>query len=579
MPKKTHCQLCGIAFLALSVILFLPIFLHSQTSQTINAPIPSVNADSSMSKKDIRKQVYNKILTDMFFRSQVAEKMIESGMIGSVIDLSGLHTYSEIKEAALLWIAANPERAADYAAQNMSSGGASQGGQGGAAMPSGTAKREVNINVTEKGVEGYGLFVAEDGSFTERKYKYHLTGNFLARIKALTAAASNNSSTPEEMVQTGRMMYDAAGAYNGETMTGQVPKKSGLFKSGGGSSDAVDLRGSSYGSKKSVYSGKYDDFKLNRAALEQESSSAEMLISALRGDGSGPKGAEQYYAYAWKAFGNFEGFVSPLKSRKVITSSESEKLEQLRSDLRRSLAGLSLRLMSIYAEEMGKAINDDSSSSATMQKSLASLIADLDKMLLEAGSVRDLNQLSRMLAAANAKFYAAYMAHSVYSNAQYIKNKAFNVSFSCLYDKLIFSFLEKTLPESPYVKARKDLENSVDSLKISAEKAASGDVNGALSGGIIENAQENLVAVNKFSLYNRKAQYYSWGLFFRPFEIAIFIVKGKVVFKPVFPWTAYRLEKAMERQSAAKQKQASNAEDDINMNGRDVFKDSSVKNI
>jgi hypothetical protein len=48
-------------------------------------------------------------------------------------------------------------------------------------------------------------------------------------------------------------------------------------------------------------------------------------------------------------------------------------------------------------------------------------------------------------------------------------------------------------------------------------------------------------------MYNRKAQYYMWGMLFRPFEVEISVRKinnkGHAFFRPLFPWMNYHAEK------------------------------------
>ncbi|MBO4556684.1 MAG: hypothetical protein J5706_07980, partial [Elusimicrobiales bacterium] len=455
---------------------------------------------------------------------------------GTYVDLSSYGSYSELKVAVLTWIMDNPKKASDYAVR-MSGAGTVKG-----------AGMSPEIKVTENGVESTGVEIRSDGTVGRTKYKYYITDGFMSKIKALTAAASNPDSSPEEMIRAGRMMYDAGSSKTGKSSSISSPRDSGFFSSGG-SSDAVDLSGTSYGRARSSYSGTYDDFKLNRAALEQETSRAERIISAFRGDGSGPKGAEQYFAHAWKAYGNFEGFVSPLKSRKVITSSESEKLEHLRADLRKSLAGLSLRLMSLYAEEMSRSIKDGDEGHAAMIKSLRRLISNLDSRLEEAGSTDDLQKISGILSLAGAEFSAFYMSYSVYSRASDLKKQAENLSFSCLYDKIMFAVLSRIAPGSPYVAARKNLKQSASKMTPVIEQSAAGNIDAAFSGGNMDVLNQALFAALDYSLSNRKAQYFSWGMIFRPFELNVIMRNGKPVFLPSFPWMVYKAEKQIKRLS------------------------------
>ena len=515
--KKTLTVMFAAAFFVFANV--LPCTAQKKASDSRSATIQNATND---------KTYRDQLISDLMLRAQVADKMIETGIAGSFIDLSKFKNSAELKAALVSWIARNPDKAAVYA---------------GMILGDRNAKREFGS------ASGSEITVDKDGNIRYTKYKYFLSDGFMSKIKDLAAAANDPNASMERMVLAGRNMYDGTSyrtrGGSGKLM-GNAPPVSAADS--GNSYSGSSAAASTAKSLPAVYKGAYDDYKLNRKALDRETSHAEQLISFFRGDGNGPKGAEQYYAYAWKAYGRFESFVSPLKSRKVITESESEKLEQLRADLRRSLAGLSLRLMAVYAEEMSKGLKKDYPGHAAIMKSLRKLLESLDSRLAAAGQTDDLAQISDILSMANAEFSSFYMAYSLYSNAAQLREQSLNLPFSCLYDKLVYSLLENTSPQSPYVKARQGLGRAADEFDPVMDQAAVGNSDAVISGGKMDVLGDYIETVRRFSEANRKYQYFSWGFIFRPFELLpVVSSKGITGFRVSFPWLEYKMMKHLEK--------------------------------
>ena len=482
-----------------------------------------------------KEKVLNKLRTDLAYRGKIADKMLESGVAGTVVNLSGSPTYSEAREAVIHWITRNPEKAAAYAVMLSGKPGSD-----------GTSSAQ-GVNGPGYGV-GYGgkdYVVNEDGSIIKTIYTYSLSNTFLKRIKALTAAASDRSLSAENLADAGRRLFEGTSPYQG-TLETDFDAVAGIQTSAGGKGRK---RSHSGGYRAARYSGQYDNIKINRAALDSETSRAEQLLSAMRGAGNGPEGAEQYYAYAWKAYSNFAGYSSPLKSRKVITGKEADSLEQLRTDLRKALAGLSLKLMSLYTEELSRSLDDTAAGYDELRKAMRRLIEEIDEKLAEAGGLNDSAEITRILSEAQAAFSALYMAYSVYNTVFELGKQASGLGFSCLYDKFVFSLLNIIAPESPYVRVRNEAKGAVSQLSAVLKKAASGDIMEALEKGRVDNLRALIDEAEEYSRRNREAQYYAWGILFRPFEIEITVKKinqkKHAFFRVAFPWMDYHAEKML----------------------------------
>ena len=519
-PVSAFCFL-----LLLPCLLFCSSDANAQESKNVYGPPVSAasNASESPNSKNSKENILNKILTDLSYRGKVADKMLETGIAGTLLNLSRYPTYSEAREAMIFWISKNPEKAADYAAMIY-------GGEKGNASP------DANLGI---GSFGNDYSVDEHGNIVHTIYNFSLSDGFMAKIKALNNAAADRTLSLENLSEAGRKLFEGSSAYQGR-LESEFEAADGVYIGGSGKSRRNGFSG---GFRPAKYSGSYDNIKINREAVDYESKRAGDLLALLRGNGGGPEGAEQYYSYAWKAYGNFTGYSSPLKSRKVITEKESFKLEQLRTDLRKALAGLSMQMMSLYAEEMSRSLNPSSAGYESMLSSLRRLIESIEEKLAYAGNQKDLSEITKKLSEAQAEFSALYMAYSVYSSAISIEKKAAETGFSCFADWALYKILSHLCPDIPFVRARADMKNFSKDIFSSLKKAASGNLKEAIEDGSIDALGSAVSAVREYSLKNRKQQYFFWGMFFRPFEIEIFMVKGRAVFKPSFPWMIFKLEK------------------------------------
>ena len=524
-----HCKPAFVFcfFLLLPCLVFFSELANGQedSGRIVYGPAVSEASDAGTSPnaKNSKEKILNKILTDLSYRGKVADKMLESGIAGTLLNLSRYPTYSEAREAMIFWISKNPEKAADYAVMI-------QGSEKGNASP------DSNLGI---GSFGNDYSVDDHGNIVRTIYRFSLSDGFMSKIKALNNAAADRSLSLENLSEAGRKLFEGSSAYKGQ-LKSDFESAGGVYIGGGANGRRRGLSGDFRPAK---YSGTYDNIKINRGAIDDESNRAGHLLALLRGNGGGPEGAEQYYSYAWKAYGNFAGYISPLKSRKVITEKEAVKLEQLRTDLRKALAGLSMQMMSLYAEEMSHSLNPSSAGYDSMLKSLRSLIESIEEKLVYAGNQKDLSEITKILSEAQAEFSALYMAYSVYSAAISIEKKAAETGFSCFTDWAIYKMLSYLSPQIPFVRARADIKNSSRDLSSSLEKAASGNLKDAIEDGRIDALSSAVSAVRAYSWQNKKHQYFFWGMLFRPFEIDISIVKDRAVFNPSFPWLIFKLEK------------------------------------
>lgn len=493
--------------LAALALVFLSALCHAQNNYHKALNTSFKDADSSAKIKD---EEVNKIVTSLFYRGEIADTMLETGFASTVVDISKARTYSEARAAVISWIANNPKKAADYSI-----------------MFSNGVKRKIGGNDIEYNA---------DGSITRTIYKYSLSDSFMAKIMELTAAASNKKLSAENLSDTSRNLFDGVSAYQDRLNTDFDSLLVSADKSAG------NRRERQYKDrKKAVYSGKYDDIKLNRAALEKETNRAEYLLASLRGSGKGPKGAEKFYAYAQQAYGNFAGYASPLKGRKIINEEEAKKLENYRAELRKALAGLSLRLMAVYSADMAGSLEDDNYCAA-MRISLIALAEKLNKKLEEAQSLDDLQAISNLLAEAQAEFSKKYMDYTAYKEAVSIEEKSKTLGFSCLADLFFFKLMSFINPHCRFVEARMETPKNSLAIKeaIAISKGASQNI---LFNEALDKTKTILNEIKFYSAYSAYRQYLGWGILFRPYEIKAGFNGVRLMLRPYFPWFVFCSQK------------------------------------
>lgn len=468
-------------------------------------PTEITDAPGQDSYSSLREKNLNKILTDLSYRGKLADKMLEADMAGDIVDLSKIKTYSEARELLIIWISNNPDKAVEYDLK----------------LSGKTAYDPLELYGGDLG----DVRVNDDGSITRTIYKYSLSDGFLAKIKELNEAATNKNLSVENLYESSRKLFEGSSPYTGTIHVDGLDNASSVYSG-------------EKGFKSKEYTGKYDDIKINKTALAKEFSIAGNLLDSLRGDGKGPSGAEIYYSNAQKAYSNFSAVALSLKSRKVINQPEAENLEKHRTALRKSLAGLSLFLMSIYTENMSHSLTDERADGYNaMRKSLRKLLENLDEKLMSAGeTANDINAITKIVNEAHAEFLKIYMSYSVYVATLSMEEQIYGIEFSCLYDYLSSAWLKKYFPGSPVVVLRENINNMKKDISNILALVADGNVKEALKDGKLDTIDRDIRLAKKYSLYNKAIQFYNWGILFRPITLQVSVANGKARFVPEFTY-------------------------------------------
>ncbi|MDD5209250.1 MAG: hypothetical protein PHV36_07680 [Elusimicrobiales bacterium] len=424
--------------------------------------------------------VKDRLLTSLFFRGELADKIMEAGMAGRFVNLDGVETNAGARSALLAWIHKNPAKAA-----------------------------EVYLNM-----KGAGGQLHDRIETREMDWKFN--AKFLEVIKALNSAAGNSSVSREALELSARRLYEGE-----QSEAGGAPE----VRAGG-----AGPAGNNF------FSVNYAAYRLDKAGLQREILLAGAYLEAARGVGPRLE-IEGAYSAAFSLYSDFIVAASALKGRDAVTEQESARLEALRAKLRSALAALALRSR-ISALAAAAASLEKLGAEPGAKELLASVVRLKDRLEVSAarieGGAEGLGGLGRLVNASEKDFAGLYLRYSAYEGLLGLKRRAAGSGFSCVYDYAFYSYLASFFPDTPYPRARAELAAAAAALDAALLKAGSGDLAEALSG--VETAQVEAAAgaARSASRFNRGAQFFLWGLAFRPVEYKISVRGGRAFFFPAF---------------------------------------------
>ena len=424
--------------------------------------------------------VKDRLMTSLFFRGELADKIMEAGRAGDFVSLEGLETNSEARSALLSWIRKNPAKAAEVYL-DMKGGG-------------GQLHDRIETRVRE----------------------WEIDPKFLEVIKALNAAAGNSSVSRETLELAARRLYEGE-----QESAGAAPEvRAGAAGSGGNN----------------FFSINYASFRLNQAGLQRETAQAGACLEAARTGGQKLE-IDGAYSAAFSLYSEFVVEASALKGRKVITERESGRLEELRIKLRSALAALALRsrVSALAAAAASLEKHSSEPGAAELLASVSSLKAGLETSAAAIGAGgKNLKDLGRLVNSAEKDFAALYLGYSAYEGLLGLKKRAASPGFSCFYDYAIYRYLAAFFPGAAYSRARAELAAAAGALDAALLKAGSGDLAGALSAVEAAPVEAAAAMVGSASRFNRGAQFFLWGLALRPVEYKISLRQGRAAFFPAF---------------------------------------------
>ncbi|MCX5784331.1 MAG: hypothetical protein NTX59_01435 [Elusimicrobia bacterium] len=454
-------------------------------------PAPAFSLEQDIKPANVNEAEYSalkdRLSVSLFFRGELADKIMDAGLQNRLLKLDGGETRAQIREALLNWIKKNPDKAANLYFY------LSRGGSPGA-MPA-----EIKYSISS--------------------WKIH--PRFLGLINALITAAGDKKVSDETLNLAADRLFGGP----------QVSPEAGGVEPGPARTEET-----------AFFSG-YADYKLNRAGLERELKNLRTWTDSLR-DGFEPAEASkplaQFFEETFSAYGSFAASASALKPRSALTAEESAGLEKERRFLRGKLAALTLREL---AAGVNRAVRGLGVEDAELFREAKALSVNLEKAAgdFEAGRGAPGNMSSVLPAVGRDCAVFCARAGAAKSLAVLRVRRRRTAGFSCLYDYLSWLCFERFYPAGEYVRARCALQGGEALLRRARARLDQGDIedgSGDLSAELAEFIG-SLETVEKISAFNKRAQFFLWGLVFRPAEIEASVSAGKLSFKPAF--TFFRL--------------------------------------
>ncbi|MCG2725381.1 MAG: hypothetical protein L6420_03820 [Elusimicrobia bacterium] len=490
-----------------AAFLFIFIFGISVYSQN-NDPVPAYaggaannNSGQSFEVKSFSSdEIKNKILIDLFFKGEVADGFIDANLYEEILGDSGKKTYSEAREALIIWINDNPDRA---------------------------AKMYFDI---------YGRKSDQKTiKFKYRNMSGRLNPHFLQLIKNLNDSAKNFLLDNESLSMAGRRLFEGLIVkpdYANVDLPSFAPREEGGY-----ARDAEEERKGR---------GDFADFKLNHNLLEKEIKTLSLWISTLKNNVekkiyqekfSAEYDSERIRALYAKTFKQYKTFIvqaSLLKGRENITDKESSELEKERLLLRKSLIALQLLMEYGRLNSQTKIFSEKYQDFAFLgfdsEKTLREILQLLDKIEQDGIGSRELNLRA---AAVYSLAKNSFLKNDFYLGLIAFKKSADDIRFSCVYDFLIFTYLKTLKPLPDYVGIRNQLQRDCDKIEKLLFKIKNGeedeifalmlqDKNSGNAEEIIDTLKrmaEALKRLAEFSAANKKIQWIFWDVVFNPFKI------------------------------------------------------------
>ncbi len=476
----------GIFALTLLLVPALPAFTEPGTGN-FEAPSSSVDAEELNAIRD-------RLMTGLFFRGELADAIIEAGLHDRVVKLTGRETRSGVRLALLDWIKKHPEEAAKLYFY----------------------------------IKGRQSATARPPEVIDYKVPYwEINPNFLGLVQGVSGAARDSSVSDEELNNIARRLFGGFQAPP-EAYTPWVPGGSGGGGEGGGARGA--------GSAADI---KYADYKLNPASVERESRALggwfDSVRAALEAEpGNKGKSAEldrshRLFDETFSLYRDFVVALSGLKGRTGITEKEAGGLEKFRKSLRKNLGELEAlytmrrinkRAGALPADAPGARVlkEDARRIEEAFQAFLADLKTDPESFKSAARRLYGLNNASDF-------WMIRFSAHGRLLD---LKSRMEGRGFSCVLDRIIFSYLERFSSGSDYVRLAAAQAAGAKAISVSLEGVAAGDYKAAIffSGGgkktlaqMIAEAEAEAGRIDAYSRFNRRLQFLFWDVFFNPFGL------------------------------------------------------------
>ena len=468
------------------MVLLIMLFIFSTPAvrwagaEDFEVPPSSVNAEELRGIRD-------RLATSLFFKGELADNIIKSGLQNRLVGMTGRETYSEVRSALIAWIKTNPDQAANIYFYLESR-------QPGAGKP----PEVINYQMPS----------------------WVINPHFLELVQGVNRVAKDAAITDEEMSLVAQRLFEAAQTQP-EAYAPWIPN--GAAAQGAGGAGSIS----------------YADYRLNPASVERERRTLggwfENVKSAAEAEISGAgkeKSISPQRRILEETFSIYRDFLvalSGLKGRIKITREEAVQLEALRQSLRKNLGELETLSAMRKINERAQALPPLSPGSKIL-KDDARRIEEGFKVLLA-----DLRGNPESVKSAGSRFYELKkvfdfwtLRFSAHGRLSDLKNRIAERRFSCVFDKFVFKYLSRFHPSADYARLAAGGDERSKALDISLEGVAAGDYETAsffslgakksLSGNILE-AERDAARLEAYSRFNRRIQFFFWDAFVNPFGL------------------------------------------------------------
>jgi hypothetical protein len=258
-----------------------------------------------------------------------------------------------------------------------------------------------------------------------------------------------------------------------------------------------------------------------RAALEAESGNKEKSGEL--------EPSNRLFNETFSLYRNFVVALSGLKGRSRITDKEAGGLEEFRRSLRKNLGELealyAMRRMNkraggLPADAPGARIlrND----ARRIEEAFQAFLADLEK------DPESFKSAGRRLYGLNNAADFWMLRYAAHGRLWDLKSRMDDRGFSCVLDKIVFSYLSRFCRGADYVRLAAAQAESAKAISVSLEGVAAGDYKAAAffsDGGRkplmqkITEAEADARRIEAYSRFNRRLQFLFWDVFVNPFGL------------------------------------------------------------
>lgn len=493
-----HNFLFPVYYLLFTIHYFLPCI--ASTQEQLNTFWDTKPSESTVTQENTQyQQIRDKLLTNLFFRGELADKIIENNLHNTLIEFAGNESYADIRAELIKWIEQHPEEAARLFMH----------------LKSGTISiKEISTRITG----------------------YKINPFFLGLVQDLVTASKDKSLSDEALSIASKRLFEGM-PYDAYEQVVLPEQKSGVKAPWSNQRQKIQqITGTDF------FHPHYADFKINTETLNKEyklitnmfeevqrrlKSDLDNYASSMKNDENNNILAkrENLFKQTFQMYQNFLISLSSFKGRKNITKKESELIEKERHLLRKSLALLHT-LSRIYELNVQYDVLLKTSAGSEFQNILKELL-NLKQLFMEYASSLEntqmqLSQIYAKLRNVEKLLFNWTLKFIVYDRFVRLKTAIERMNFSCILDKIISEYLMKFFPMSNYAKTKTEILEFSRVLDSYIKKISSGNFENVFSLIDFEKIMDinaKIRMISDFSKFNENIQFIFWDAFFNPFKI------------------------------------------------------------